>query len=135
MERAFMKHSDWPENLPHPYFVKASDTIIKLLEDITIKGVTISASGFYGPQGRVLRLPLAIPDMVKKFEAFSYEGNKITNFEMEGSAIAGLSALLGHDAATVCCIIANRHLLESQPDYQPYVKKLVELSLERLMRD
>lgn len=135
MERAFMKHSDWPENLPHPYFAKASDNIIKLLEDITIKGVTISASGFYGPQGRVLRLPLAIPDMVKKFEAFSYEGNKITNFEMEGSAIAGLSALLGHDAATVCCIIANRHLHESQPDYQPYVKKLVELCLERLTRD
>jgi uridine phosphorylase len=80
----------------------------------------------------VLRLPLAIPDMVHKFESFKYKGERITNFEMEGSAIAGLSALLGHDAATVCCIIANRHLHESQPDYKPYVKKLIELSLDRL---
>ena len=132
MESAFMNHVGWPENLPHPYFAKASDKIISLLEDVTVKGITISASGFYGPQGRVLRLPLAIPDMVHKFESFKFKGERITNFEMEGSAIAGLSALLGHDAATVCCIIANRHLHESQPDYKPYVKKLIELSLDRL---
>ena len=134
MERAFMEHTSWPDNLPHPYFAKASNSIISLLEGITIKGVTISASGFYGPQGRVLRLPLAMPDMVHKFETFNYKGNKITNFEMEGSAIAGLSGLLGHDAATVCCIIANRHLHESQPDYKPYVKRLIETALERLAK-
>jgi len=132
MERAFVKHFDWPLNLPAPYFAKASDRMIKLFEKETIKGVTISASGFYGPQGRVLRLPLAIPDMVSKFESFCFNGDRITNFEMEGSAIAGLSALLGHDAATVCCIIANRHLHESQPDYKPYIKKLVTLALEKL---
>ncbi|MBP1670690.1 MAG: udp [Bacteroidetes bacterium] len=132
MERAFVKHFDWPLNLPAPYFAKASDRMIKLFEKETIKGVTISASGFYGPQGRVLRLPLAIPDMVSKFESFRFNGDRITNFEMEGSAIAGLSALLGHDAATVCCIIANRHLHESQPDYKPYIKKLVTLALEKL---
>ncbi len=132
MEQAFVKHFDWPLNLPTPYFAKSSDRMIKLFEKETIKGVTISASGFYGPQGRVLRLPLAMPDMVSKFESFRFNGDRITNFEMEGSAIAGLSALLGHDAATVCCIIANRHLHESQPDYKPYIKKLVTLALEKL---
>lgn len=132
MEHAFTKHVNWPEQLPAPYFAKASQSLISLFEDLTVKGVTISASGFYGPQGRVLRLPLAMPDMVHKFESFRFNGEKITNFEMEGSAIAGLCGLLGHDAATVCCIIANRHLHESQPDYKPYIKKLVELSLERL---
>ena len=115
-------------------FKRLEDDKFSLLEDVTIKGVTISASGFYGPQGRVLRLPLAMPDMVHKFETFNYKGNKITNFEMEGSAIAGLSGLLGHDAATVCCIIANRHLHESQPDYKPYVKRLIETALERLAK-
>jgi uridine phosphorylase len=132
MEQAFVKYFDWPRNLPTPYFAKSSDRMIKLFEKETIKGVTISASGFYGPQGRVLRLPLAMPDMVSKFESFRFNGDRITNFEMEGSAIAGLSALLGHDAATVCCIIANRHLHESQPDYKPYIKKLVTLALEKL---
>ena len=132
MEHAFTKHVNWPEQLPAPYFAKASQSLISLFEDVTVKGVTISASGFYGPQGRVLRLPLAMPDMVHKFESFRFNGEKITNFEMEGSAIAGLCGLLGHDAATICCIIANRHLHESQPDYKPYIKKLVELSLERL---
>lgn len=132
MERAFTEHTNWPDNLPAPYFAKASDYMISLFSDVTVKGVTISASGFYGPQGRVLRLPLAMPDMVHQFETFSYNGDRITNFEMEGSAIAGLSALLGHEAATVCCIIANRHLHESQPDYKPYINKLVQLSLDRL---
>ncbi|PKP43241.1 MAG: phosphorylase [Bacteroidetes bacterium HGW-Bacteroidetes-10] len=132
MERAFTEHTNWPDNLPAPYFAKASDYMISLFSDVTVKGVTISASGFYGPQGRVLRLPLAMPNMVHQFETFSYKGDRITNFEMEGSAIAGLSALLGHEAATVCCIIANRHLHESQPDYKPYINKLVQLSLERL---
>ncbi|MFA6335341.1 MAG: phosphorylase, partial [Bacteroidales bacterium] len=126
--------SGWLTQLPAPYFATASQKIIDVMKDCTIKGITISASGFYGPQGRVLRLPLAIPDMINRFETFNYNGNKITNFEMEGSAIAGLSALLGHDAATVCCIIANRHLHESQPDYKNFIKKLVELSLDRLIK-
>ena len=132
MESAFVKHFDWPHNLPAPYFAKASEKMIKLLEKGTIKGITISASGFYGPQGRVIRLPLAIPDMVSKFESFRYNGERITNFEMEGSAIAGLSALLGHDAATVCCIIANRHLHDSQPDYQSIIKNLIIFALDKL---
>lgn len=79
-----------------------------------------------------MRLPLAMPDMVHKLETFRFNGERITNFEMEGSAIAGLATLLGHDAATVCCIIANRYLHESTPDYKPLIRKLVELSLERI---
>ncbi|MEN6619720.1 MAG: nucleoside phosphorylase [Rikenellaceae bacterium] len=134
MEEAFVKHSGWLPQLPAPYFAQASQKLIDLMKDFTVKGVTISASGFYGPQGRVLRLPLAIPDMVSRFESFNYKGDKITNFEMEGSALAGLSALLDHDAATVCCIIANRHLHDSQPEYKQYITQLVELSLERLIK-
>lgn len=134
MEEAFVKHTGWHPQLPAPYFAKASQRVIDMMKDFTIKGLTISASGFYGPQGRVLRLPLAMPDMVSKFETFNFEGNKITNFEMEGSAIAGLSSLLGHDAATVCCIIANRHRHEMKPDYKEDIKKLVELSLERIIK-
>lgn len=132
IEDAFMEHAGWNKYLPHPYFVKASDKIINKFADCTIEGMTISASGFYGPQGRVLRLPLAIPDMVEKFESFNYEGKRITNFEMEGSAIAGIAGHLGHHAGTVCCIIANRHIGSSNPDYKPQVRKLVELSLQKM---
>lgn len=132
MEEAFVKHVEWLPNLPAPYFAKASNLLIDALKDFTIPGVTISAPGFYAPQGRVLRLPLAMPSMISKFESFRYEKYKITNFEMEGSAIAGLSALLGHDAATVCCIIANRYAKESETNYQPFIKKLIELSLDRM---
>ena len=132
MEEAFIMHTGWLPQLPPPYFACASPVLINALSDVTIKGVTISASGFYAPQGRVLRLPLAMPDMVHKLETFRFKGERITNFEMEGSAIAGLATLLGHDAATVCCIIANRYLHESTPDYKPLIRKLVELSLERI---
>ncbi len=132
MEEAFIKHTCWLPQLPLPYFACASPVLINALSDVTIKGVTISASGFYAPQGRVLRLPLAMPDMVHKLETFRFNGERITNFEMEGSAIAGLATLLGHDAATVCCIIANRYLHESTPDYKPLIRNLVELSLERI---
>ena len=132
MEDAFIKHTNWLDVLPLPYFAKASSSIIDSFSDFTLKGVTISASGFYAPQGRVLRLPLAMPEMISKLESFSFNGERITNFEMEGSAIAGLSTLLGHDAATVCCIIANRHLHQSQPNYNSYIRELIQLSLDRI---
>jgi Uridine phosphorylase len=132
MERAFIEHMDWLPELPAPYFAKAADSLIDSFRDVSIKGVTISASGFYGPQGRVLRIPLAMPDMLEKLESFKYGDYRITNFEMEGSAIAGLSSLLGHEAGTICCIIANRYLGESKTDYKPYISKLVELSLDRI---
>jgi uridine phosphorylase len=132
MEDAFVNHTGWLNSLPSPYFAKAANSIIEAFKDVTIKGVTISASGFYAPQGRVLRLPLAMPDMISKLESFRFNGERITNFEMEGSAIAGLSTLLGHEAATVCCIIANRHLHESQPNYGSYIRELIQLSLDRI---
>lgn len=132
MEEAFKKHVGWDKHLPDPYFVKAGQKLIDKFADCTIKGVTISASGFYGPQGRVLRMPLAMPDMIDSFESYRFEDCRITNFEMEGSAIAGIAAHLGHEAGTVCCIIANRHLKSSNPDYKPQVKGLVKLSLDRL---
>ncbi|MDP3436436.1 MAG: nucleoside phosphorylase [Bacteroidales bacterium] len=132
MEDAFIKHTNWLNTLPLPYFAKASSSIIDDFKDFTVKGITISASGFYAPQGRVLRLPLAMPQMISKLESFRFNGERITNFEMEGSAIAGLSTLLGHDAATVCCIIANRHLHQSQPNYNSYIRELIQLSLDRI---
>lgn len=135
MEDAFKKHVKWNRHLPDPYFVKASDKLIKKFEDCTVKGVTISAPGFYGPQGRVVRLGLAMPDMLEDYESFRYDDYRITNFEMEGSALAGLAAHLGHEAGTVCCAIANRYLKDADTDYKPNVRKLVELSLRKLTED
>ena len=132
MEDAFVEFTGWDRHLPAPYFVRASQELIDLFADVTVKGVTISASGFYGPQGRVLRVPLAMPDMVEKFEKFRFDHWRITNFEMEGSALAGLAAKLGHRAGTVCCIIANRYHKGAEPDYKELVKKLVVLALDRL---
>ncbi|MBO4447814.1 MAG: nucleoside phosphorylase [Bacteroidales bacterium] len=129
-EEDFKKHMNWARHLPDPYFVKASDKIIKAFEPYTVKGMTISAPGFYGPQGRVVRLGLAMPDMLDRCASFDHNGWKITNLEMEGSALAGLAGKLGHDAATVCCAIANRSLKESNADYKPKVKELVKLSLD-----
>ena len=132
IEEAFKKHTGWNKHLTDPYFVKAGADMTARFADCTIKGMTVAASGFYGPQGRVLRMPLAMPDMLDTFESFRFGEWRITNFEMEGSAIAGIAAHLGHNAGTVCCIIANRHLKSSNPDYKPQVRKLVELVLEKL---
>lgn len=133
MEKAFCKHVHWDKHLPAPYFIKASDYMIEKFAGCTVPGVTISASGFYGPQGRVVRLPLAMPNMLEDFESFRFGEYRITNFEMEGSALAGLAKQLGHNAGTVCCAIANRYLKSSNTDYQPYVEGLIELSLEKLL--
>lgn len=132
VENNFMKHMNWDKNLPTPYFVKAGKKIIDKFEDCTVKGVTISAPGFYGPQGRVVRMPLAMPDMLENIESFRFGDYRITNFEMESAPLAGFAAHLGHNAATVCCAIANRYLKSSNPDYKPQIRKLVELSLQRM---
>ena len=136
VEEAFKKHMNWLDVLPSPYFVSASPKIINLLKDVTVKGVTISAPGFYGPQGRVVRIPLAMPDMLEKIESFRFSKNgedyRITNFEMESSPLAGLAAHLGHNACTVCCAIANRYLQSSNPDYKPAIRKLVEICVDRM---
>ena len=132
MEEAFKKHTHWDSRLSSPYFVKAGQRLIDAFRDCTVKGVTISAQGFYGPQGRVVRLPLAMPDMLETFESFRFEEYRITNFEMESSAVAGLAAHLGHEAGTVCCAIANRYLKDSNTNYKPRVRQLVELALGKM---
>lgn len=132
MEDAFVQETGWDKHLPAPYFVRNSQELVDLFQDVTVKGVTISASGFYGPQGRVLRVPLAMPDMMDKFEKFRFGDYRITNFEMEGSALAGLATKLGHRAGTVCCIIANRYHKGAEPDYKKMVEDLVVLALDKL---
>ena len=132
MEEAFKKHTHWDSRLSSPYFVQAGQRLIDAFRDCTVKGVTISAQGFYGPQGRVVRLPLAMPDMLETFESFRFGEYRITNFEMESSAVAGLAAHLGHEAGTVCCAIANRYLKDSNTNYKPRVRQLVELALGKM---
>ncbi len=132
VEEAFKAHMNWDPHLPSPYFVKASDEIIRRFADCTVKGVTISAPGFYGPQGRVVRVPLAMPDMLENIESFRFGDYRITNFEMESAPLAGLARHLGHEACTVCCAIANRYLQSSNPDYKPQIRKLIELALDRM---
>ena len=116
VEEAFKAHMNWEKTLPSPYFARSSDKIINLLRDVTIPGVTISAPGFYGPQGRVVRIPLAMPDMLERIESFRFEDGgipyRITNFEMESAPLDGLCTHLGHHAGTVCCIVANRYLIQ-----------------------
>jgi len=132
-EQDFLRFTNWDAaGLPHPYFVRSSEKMISLFSDCTVKGMTISAPGFYGPQCRSIRIPLAMPDMMSKLEAWEYDGRHITNFEMESSALSGLSAHLGHEATTICCIIANRYAGESNTDYKPLVRGLVKLVLDRL---
>lgn len=132
MEQAFMKHMNWPKDLPTPYFVSASQKLIDLFADSTVRGMTISSPGFYGPQGRVVRQGLAMPNMLEDIESFRCEDRKITNFEMEGSAIAGIAGHLGHEAITVCCAIAHRYLKDANTDYKPRVAQLVKLVLDKI---
>lgn len=132
MEQAFMKHMNWPKDLPTPYFVSASQKLIDLFADSTVRGMTISSPGFYGPQGRVVRQGLAMPNMLEDIESFRYEDRKITNFEMEGSAIAGIAGHLGHEAITVCCAIAHRYFKDANTDYKPRVAQLVKLVLDKI---
>lgn len=132
METSFVKHMNWPDELPRPYFVKASEKLIDAFSASTVKGMTISSPGFYGPQGRVVRQGLAMKNMLVDIESFRYGDWKITNFEMESSAIAGFAKHLGHEAITVCCAIANRYLKDVNTDYKPKVKELIVLVLDVL---
>ncbi len=132
-EEAFKQHMAWNPRLASPYVVDNDRLLIgRIGRDDMLRGVTISANGFYGPQGRVLRIDLADPDINAKIESFRHGGRRITNYEMEGSAIAGLSALMGHHAMTVCCVIANRRVEAANTDYKPRVAELVRTVLERI---
>lgn len=132
-ENAFKNYTDWSSSLASPYTVDASDELLSKFNDQEFKkGVTISAPGFYAPQGRELRLPLAFPNLNEKIESFKYNNLRITNFEMESSAIYGLSKMLGHEALTVCLIIANRVTLTANENYRSEMKRLIQKVLNKL---
>ena len=132
-EKSFMKFTEWNTSLPTPYVVDVSNQLLKKFNSKEFfRGVTISAPGFYGPQGRVLRLGLAKPELNKRIENFQFDKLKITNFEMESSAIYGLSKMLGHNALTVCLIIANRVNRQVNENYRDEMKKLIIKVLDSL---
>ena len=132
-ETSFKNFVSWNELLPSPYVVEADPALFnKIIDQDFTQGVTISAPGFYGPQGRELRLRIVDPLINDKIEAFRFENQRITNYEMECSAIYGLSRLLGHKALTVCIIIANRVSKKANEDYKPVMVKLVQKVLDRI---
>ncbi|MGC8864940.1 MAG: nucleoside phosphorylase [Bacteroidales bacterium] len=132
LAEAFRTQCDWPASLGIPYAVKAGEDLARHFSDVTVGGVTLTAPGFYGPQGRRLRLPLAIPDMNERIGRFSFRGLRITNFEMETAALYGLASLLGHEALTICLAIANRPLGQFNDNYKPRMDELIRLVLEKI---
>ena len=132
-EAELRKQLQWQIEGLQPYVVPADSALVEQItqKDI-VRGVTIAANGFYGVQGRQLRLPLADPTLNQKIDAFEYEGHQITNFEMESAALAGLSALMGHRAMTVCCIIAGRFNKEMNTEYKGSIEHLIQTVLERI---
>jgi len=132
-EREFCKHVSWRPEWAAPYTVDADKELVSQIgRDDLHRGYTIAAVGFYAPQGRMVRLPLADPDLNSKIESFRYHGRPITNFEMESACLQGMAKLLGHRAMTVCCIIAERRATEANTDYKPFVRCLVETVLDRI---
>ena len=134
-EKALTQQLDWKIEGLKPYVVSADAELLGRIvgnDGRIIKGSTIACNGFYAPQGRKLRLPLADENLNKKIEDFRYEGYKITNFEMESSALSGIASLLGHKAMTVCCIIAGRQNLNMNTDYKGSIDDLIQLVLERI---
>ena len=133
MERAFCDAVGWNPLWANPYFEKADEELVNQIgRDDMVRGCTISAVGFYGPQGRELRLPLANPDLNARIEQFRYHGRPVTNYEMESAPLQGLGRLMGHRCMTVCSIIANRMAHEATPNYKSAVRDLVETVLERI---
>ncbi len=132
-ERKFCEHTGWKSIWAAPYTVDADKSLVELIgRDDMVRGYTIAAVGFYAPQGRCVRLPLADPNLNEKIESFRYNGRPITNFEMESACLQGMSKLLGHKAMTVCCIIAERRANNANTDYKPKVRELVHTVLDRL---
>ena len=132
-EKAFCQHVGWRNSLATPYIVDADPELVERIgRDDMVRGFTIAAVGFYAPQGRQLRLPLADPDLNAKIESFEFNGRHITNFEMESACLQGLARLLDHKAMTVCCIIAQRRSNKANTDYKPRIKELIKTVLDRL---
>jgi len=132
MEQAFLSQVHWSSHLHDPYISSASPKLIRLFEDCTVKGLTLSSAGFYGPQGRKVRAGLAMPAMLEEFEAFRFKDWRITNFEMESSALFGLASILGHEAGTLCVAMGNRYHKNNAVDHASLVRKMCELALDRL---
>lgn len=131
-EKALVEYIHYPEKAAVPYVVSANKELVnRIARDDMMRGCTIAANGFYGPQGRVLRVDLAVPDINERITSFRYQGQRITNYEMEGSCIAGLALHMGHKAMTVCCVIAQRKVEAANTDYKPRIKELVQTVLER----
>lgn len=132
-EKEFCEHTEWDPTWAAPYTVDADAELIRRIgRDDMVRGYTIAAVGFYAPQGRMVRLRLADPNLNEKIESFRYHGRPITNFEMESACLQGMSKMLGHKAMTVCCIIAQRRRTEADTDYKPHVAQLVRTVLDRI---
>lgn len=135
MERALLNHLGWSGNMccPAPYAIHSDKELVERIARTDMKrGITVACGGFFGPQGRQLRIPLADPHQNEKIGSFEYDGLRITNYEMESSALAGLSRLLGHRATTVCLVIANRVAQEANTDYKKLMNNLIQMVLERI---
>ena len=135
LESAFLKHQNWHgwQCIAHPYAVHADAELTERIASTDmVRGITVACGGFYGPQGRRLRLPLADAEANNKIMSFEYNGHRITNFEMESSALAGLSLLLGHKATTCCMVIANRLAGKANPNYKNSIDSLIKLVVERI---
>ena len=132
-EKAFCEHTQWNPLWAKPYVVDADEELVAQIgRDDMVRGNTISAVGFYGPQGREVRLPLANPGLNKSIEEFRHNGRKITNYEMESAPLQGLSRLMGHRAMTVCSIIANRMRHDATPNYKTAIRDLIATVLDRI---
>lgn len=135
MERALISHLGWTGNMcqPYPYVIKADENLVeRIARNDMVRGITVACGGFFGPQGRQLRVPLADPHQNEKIESFEYEGMHITNFEMESSALAGLAKLMGHRATTACMVIANRRAGKANTGYKNIIDDLITLVLDRI---
>lgn len=135
MERALIGHLGWTGNMcqPYPYVIKADENLVeRIAQNDMVRGITVACGGFFGPQGRQLRVPLVDPHQNEKIESFEYEGMHITNFEMESSALAGLAKLMGHRATTTCMVIANRRAGKANMGYKNIIDDLITLVLDRI---
>lgn len=131
---AFAAYAPWPPDLSKPYFVKGADRLIDMFRPFAVAGITVTAPGFYGPQGRFLRLPLTDPAMINKLQGFTFRSNRILNFEMETSALYGLGALMGHEMVTICALIANRATGQYNADHKTVVNDLITMVLDQITR-
>ena len=135
MERALIEHLGWTGNMcqPYPYIIKADESLTEqIAQNDMVRGITVACGGFFGPQGRELRIPLTDPHQNEKIESFEYKGKHITNFEMESSALAGLARLMGHRATTCCMVIANRRARKADTGYKNKIDDLIQTVLDRI---